>query len=74
MTLTADMPIWQRVEIIEEALAKVLDRDSSLIVASNGPGCRDRAVWVHPMPGDGEGEPVGHDLHEIARELEALLS
>lgn len=69
--LTPDMPIFERVQIIRDALAKVLDRGPEMSVEGNGPST-DLAVLVIDKPfSDGR---VAHDLHEIAIELEVLLS
>lgn len=72
MKLTPDMPIHQRVQIIRDALAKVLNRGPEMSVESSGPSWNDLAVWVVENPWSDN--RVGHDLDEIARELEALLS
>ena len=60
---------FQRVQMLEEALAKVLDRDGMEIATSTDPS--DLFVWVQGGPE--HDEEVGHSLNAIARELEALL-
>lgn len=68
MKLTDQHSIPQRVEILEDALAKVLNRDISMYVGADS---GVRYVWVR----DTDIDPyVGHDLSQIARELEVLLS
>jgi len=62
--------ISQRINMLEEALARVLNRDSSMSVEmGHYPG--DRAVYVTDP--DWHTGRIGHDLYQIARDLEALL-
>lgn len=61
------MPIMKRVEILEEALAKALDRDESLNVAPDING--QPTLWVKSTSTYDDGF-IGHDLYEIARDLE----
>lgn len=70
--LHPDMPIAQRISILEDALAKVLDIDGTMSVelSSNSPG--DRAVYV--VEGPYSDRRIGHDLYAIAREMERLLA
>ncbi len=69
--LRPDMAIWQRIEVIAAALAKVLDREIGMEVGPDGPGCTDLSVWVIT---DFHSETViGHSLNKLARELELLL-
>lgn len=71
MRLTDQQSIPQRVEIIEEALASVLDRDGAMAVEPGGePGTL--FVWVIAKPFSEE--RTGFSLNQIARELEVLLS
>ncbi|MFD1914136.1 hypothetical protein [Halodurantibacterium flavum] len=72
MKLRADMPVWKRVAIIEEALADVLDRGETMEVGGGPEGAADRCVYV--IAGIYSDHRVGHSLTEMARELEALLS
>lgn len=67
MTLSSDMSIMKRVEILEEALAKALDRDESMNVAEDING--QQTVWVKTTSID-NGGCTGHDLYAIARDLE----
>lgn len=69
--LRPDMPIAQRIAILEDALAEVLDIDGTMSVErSSSDG--DRAVYV--VDGPYCDRRVGHDLYAIARELERLLA
>ncbi len=70
MKLTDDQTIPKRVEIIEGALAKVLDRDDSMQVEA-GDDHVSLYVWVIKSPWSDE--RIGFSLNEIARELEVLL-
>lgn len=63
---------FQRIQMIADALAKVLDRDETMEVASYGTVACDQCVWVWAYPYSDV--RIGHDLFEIARELEVLLS
>jgi hypothetical protein len=69
--LRPDMTIYQRVEVIEEALAKVLNRDSTMSVEQTGPAYRDRGVWV--IEDHHSERRVAHDLYQLALEMERLL-
>ena len=69
--LRPDMPIAQRISILEDALAKVLDIDGTMSVERSSSDC-DRAVYV--IDGIYSDHRIGHDLYAIARELERLLS
>lgn len=69
-TFTTATPI-QRIQMLEDALEKVLDRGPEMSVEMFGPG-EAMHVYVCCDPN----EPftrVAHSLHTIARELEALL-
>lgn len=69
--LHADMPIHRRIEIIESALEKVLDRGPEMSVEPGGePGTL--FVWVIEKPHSYT--RTGYSLRDIARELEVLLS
>ncbi|ALF02124.1 hypothetical protein [Salipiger abyssi] len=71
MQLRDDQTISQRVAILEEALAKVLDRDGTMAVEQfDKPGIL--AVLV-PEIGSYDTRRA-HMLSDIARELEVLLS
>ncbi len=68
--LNADMPIRQRVAIIESALERVLDRGPEMSVGPcDEPG--ELCVWV--IDGPHSDTRTGHRLSDIARELEVLL-
>lgn len=69
--LSPDMPIWKRIELIAEALAKVLDRGPEMSVEANVSCAGDLAVYVIREPFD-DGR-VAHPIDAIARELEVLL-
>jgi len=72
MKLRPDMPIAQRIAIIEEALALALDLGPEVSVGpSDDPGAL--YVWV-PSPPYSEDFRPGYSLYQIARELERLLS
>ena len=67
---TPDMPIMKRVEILEAALAKVLDRDETMCVEPwglDGP-------HVYVLEKLYDDSRRAHDIHQMARELEVLLS
>lgn len=68
LTFTTATP-FQRVQMLEEALEMVLNRDG-MRVASGGAG-EANYVWV--LNSEYEATRTGHSLHQIARELEALL-
>ena len=68
--LSPDMPIWKRIELIAEALAKVLDRGLEMSVEATGSSAGDLAVYVSSPFDDGR---VAHPIDAIARELEVLL-
>ena len=67
----ATATIAQRVDMIEDALARVLDRSGSMSVEMGQTAC-ERALYVTEGPWDGAGRER-HDLYEIAREIERLL-
>lgn len=69
--LRPDMPIAQRISILEDALADVLDIDETMSVERSNAHC-DRAVYV--IDGPYCDRRIGHDLYAIARELERLLA
>ncbi|MGC9368686.1 MAG: hypothetical protein ACP5DX_04005 [Paracoccaceae bacterium] len=71
MKLRPDMPIRDRIAVIEEALATVLDRDGTMSV-ERGDQYGERYVFV--IGEHGPDIRTGHSLYEIARELEMLLS
>ena len=61
----------QRVQMLEEALEKVLDRGPEMAVEPYAPG-EDMHVYV--LANDfGYGDRISHSLYTIARELEVLL-
>lgn len=61
---------FQRVQMLEEALAKVLDRDGIEVVAAfDDPSGMD----VRVVGGIYSDHAIRHSLNTIARELEALL-
>lgn len=70
MKLRSDQTIHERVTILEEALAQCLNRDSTMLVDQFD--TTSRCVWVLEQPYSEDRR--GHDLYEIARELERLLS
>lgn len=67
--LRLDQTVIERTAIIEDALARVLHRDSTLEVRHDG---GERYLWVYDGPGDGVFRL--HPLWTLARELEALLA
>lgn len=70
MPLSSEMTAMQRVLLIEEALERVLDRGPEMSVEPGGePGTL--FVWVIARPY--AETRTGHSLHDLARELEALL-
>lgn len=60
----------QRIQMIEEALEKVLDLDG-IAIEGNLPG-DGMYLWVAEFPGSDN--LTGHSLYGIAREMEVLLS
>lgn len=72
MRIGPDQSIHERVAILEEALAKCLDRDETMSVEPYEQNKTSLCVWVQKSPW--RDERRGHDLHEIARELERSLS
>lgn len=73
MKLRPDQPIHERVRILEEVLAIVLDRDGSMQVEPfEGDADKRLCVWVIEKPYDEV--RTGHDLHQLAKEMEVLLS
>lgn len=67
----ANASISQRIDMIEEALAKVLDRSGCMsIEIGDCPGTR--ALYVCEGQWDGAGRER-HDLYQMAREIERLL-
>ena len=71
MPLNANMSIHQRIAVIAEALARVLDRGPWFSVEATGPACTDLGLYVLSQPfSDAR---VCLDIDVIARELEALL-
>lgn len=71
MQLRPDMPVYQRISIIEEALEKALDRGPEMAVE---PGGEPGTLFVWVISGCRQETRTGHSLHEIARDLEALLA
>jgi len=71
MKLRPDMPIAQRVSIIEDALALALDLGPEMSVE---PGLYPGELCVWVLNGPYEDTRSGFSLHQIARELERLLS
>ncbi|NEX47624.1 hypothetical protein [Pseudotabrizicola algicola] len=69
--LQPDLPLHQRIAIIEAALERALDRGPEMSVEAHGPNASDLSVYVIARPFDDA--RVAHDLHDIARELEVLL-
>jgi hypothetical protein len=65
-----DLPAWQRIAILEDALAEVLDIDETMWVERGMDG--ERAVYV--IDGMHSDSSIGHDLYAIARALERLLA
>lgn len=63
--------LYQRVQMIEEALEKVLDRGPEMSVEPYGPG-EPMHLYVIANPW-GDDTRTAYSLHDIARELEALL-
>lgn len=71
MTLTyASASPFQRVQLIEEALEKVLDRGPEMSVEPFGNG-EPMHVFVLHRPYDDS--RTAYSLHQLAKELEALL-
>lgn len=68
----ATASISQRIAMIEDALARVLNRSGSMSVEM-GQTASERALYVTEGPWDGAGRER-HDLYEMARELEVLLA
>ena len=68
--LHPDMPIHQRVSVISDALAKVLDRAPLMEVEGTGNG-EGLFVWVRG-PGEGRMDSSIY-IEDLARELEVLL-
>lgn len=68
----ASAPIRRRIELLEDALAKVLDRGGPMSVEADGPCFSDRSVVVR-CHCDGCATQR-YDLSRIARDLELLLS
>ncbi len=67
----ATASISQRIDMIEEALAQVLDRGGAMSVEiGDCPGAR--ALYVCEGSWDGAGRER-HDLYLMAREIERLL-
>lgn len=69
-TLATATP-FQRVQMLEEALEKVLDRGPEMSVEAYAPG-EAMHVYVIANPW-GDGMRTAYSLHTIAREMEALL-
>lgn len=69
--LHPEMPIHQRIAMIAEALAKVLDRGPEMSVEATGSASTDLGLYVIKRPYSDE--RVAHELDDIARELEILL-
>lgn len=71
MPTYSSAPIADRIEMIEDALAKVLDRSACMSVEiGDCPGTR--ALYVCEGTWDGAGRER-HDLYQMAREIERLL-
>jgi len=68
----ATAPIFRRQQILVEALAKVLNRGPEMSVEATGSACTDFGVYVIANPWSDE--RVAHEIDDIARELEVLLS
>lgn len=62
--------IFQRVQMIEQALEKVLDRGPEMSVEAIGSG---ESMHVFVISEPWSDERLGHSLHDIARELEMIL-
>ncbi|RJE87116.1 hypothetical protein [Paracoccus onubensis] len=62
--------IAQRIQMIEEALEKVLDRGPEMSVGSFGPG---EAIHVFVIEAPFSDTRTAYSLHTLARELEVLL-
>ncbi|TKD12919.1 hypothetical protein FBT96_20055 [Rhodobacter capsulatus] len=69
--LHPDLPIHQRIALIAEALAVVLDRGPEMAVEHTGPYPGNLGVYVIGEPYDDS--RVVHQIDNIARELEVLL-
>lgn len=67
----SDAGIAQRIQMLEEALEKVLDRGPEMSVEGFAPG---EAMHVFVIEAPHSDTRTGYDLHQIARELEVLLS
>lgn len=64
--------ISQRIDMIEEALAQVLDRGTCMSVEMGDcPGTR--ALYVYYADLSGRDYIERHDLYQMAREIERLL-
>lgn len=63
--------LFQRVQMLEEALEKVLNRGPEMSVEPYGPGEPMHVYVIADSWGDGNRR--AHSLHDIARELEVLL-
>ena len=75
MKIDDDQTIAERVAVLEAALEKLLDRDSSMSVEPSEE-CGTMAVFVMSRRcfGCGNVERSGWSLNTLARELEVLLS
>lgn len=69
--LHPDMPIHQRIALIAEALAVVLNRGGEMEVAQTGPYPGNLGVYVIAQPYD-DSRKV-HQIDDLAREMEVLL-
>lgn len=69
--LHPDLPMRQRIAIIEAALERALDRGPEMSVEGHGPNAGDLSLYVIARPFDDA--RVAHELHDIAKELELLL-
>lgn len=69
--LHPEMPVYQRIAMIAEALAKALNRGPEMSVEATGSASNDLGLYVIKRPWSDE--RVAHELHDIARELEVLL-
>ncbi len=62
---------FQRIQMLEEALEKVLDRGPEMSVEPYAPG---EAMHVYVINGPYGDVRIAHSIYVIARELEAMLS
>lgn len=71
MPLSPDMTIHQRVAVIAEALARVLDRHPVISVEATGPASTDLGIYVLSEAYSDARTCI--EIDDLAREMEALL-